>query len=479
MQEISDDLELFYENINFDLVDPLEKPSPSGTINLKYVFPLSTEVREKKKKGSDEVEIICEAATGGQKKIYKSRLVGQGVLLALAFMKDSTDLDEVEAFLRQAAISRSLKHPSIVETYDCGIDETYGPYMVMPWIEGDTLHEVLKNLRHGAVDYTSQFPLARLLTYFREICQAVSYAHSRDVIHLDLKPENVLINYLTDHAFLADWGLAQSFSPIGDGGIDPVLLNADQGDGILRGTPGYMSPEQIMENKLDVRTDIYQLGGILYAIIFHHCPVGGDDINEVLNKTLKGEIYVDEINKDILPYIGICKKAMDVKPDNRYSTVSEIIRDLDRISLTREIIEEKKSHRLKLNLLICFSAILVICSLTLFYHVIFNTNEGAFEIEDSAPQPQVNILEGLEKVDKENPETVKTAVPVWYTYIEEKLKGHPLLELRTEEVTAVPDWTREAPVILAPGPLAGRSLTASVETLLGEGGLAFFDAISL
>ena len=108
IQDTCDDLELFYESINFDLDDPLEKPSPSGTIKLKHVFPLSTEVREKQK-GREEVEIIFQAATGGQKNVFKSRLLSDNRLLAMAFMKDSSDLNDVESFMKEGNIAKVSK----------------------------------------------------------------------------------------------------------------------------------------------------------------------------------------------------------------------------------------------------------------------------------------------------------------------------------------------------------------------------------
>ena len=417
MQETAEDLELFYEDIDFDLIHSLEKPSPSGTINLKYVFPLSTEVRQKQC-GSDEAQILFESASGGQKRIYKSRLLSDGRLLGLAFMKDSQDLNEVEAFLHEATIARSLKHPNIVEVYDCGIDQQYGPYMVMPWIEGGTLQEVLKNLRNHVDDYVSQFPLSRLLKYFKEICSAVDHAHKKDIIHLDLKPENLLINYLTDKALVTDWGLAQFFKPIGN--IDPVMQLQDC-PGYLRGTPGYMSPEQIMELHCDKRTDIYQLGGILYAIIFHRCPVNGGNVEEVLSNTLAGDIYVDSLSEEIIPYVGICKKAMQIKPGERYSEVREIIDDLETIEQNFKLTRQLRARKTQIAAFSVLAVFMIMLGFALLYHFIFNVDSREFNVEQKEPPLQVDIMQDLKNFDNNSSEIVKSPVPQWYLFLEKQM----------------------------------------------------------
>jgi serine/threonine protein kinase len=374
----AEDLELFYDNLNFDLVDPLEDSGPSGTIKLKYVFPISTEMREKEE-GHDEVEIIEEVARGGQKRVFKSRLLRDDSLLALAFNKESSNLNEVESFLREARVTKLLKHPAILQVHDYGIDGLYGPYMVMPWIEGETLHAILKNKRYGSADYVSRYPLHKLLQYFSIVCQAVSFAHSQDVIHLDLKPENILIDHPSDRALVADWGLAKTFSPLGDDEVDPLLLNSESEVGLLRGTPGYMSPEQIMENQLDIRTDVYQLGAILYSVIFLHCPIAGDNVQDILTKTLQGEVYVDSISDDTLPYIGICKRAMDVNPDNRYNDVREILNDLKKVNLSIISKQERKKKRHRLNLAVAVMLFLV----TLLIVLLPLGTDGSSKLADS------------------------------------------------------------------------------------------------
>ena len=360
---MGNDLELFYDNLIFDLDDPLEK-RPSDTIKLKHVFPLSTEIREHAK-GHDDVQIMDEVASGGQKRVYKCRLLRNGKFLALAFNHGSSNLNRVESFFREARITKLLKHPAILEVYDYGIDETYGAYMAMPWVEGSTLQEILQKDRVEGEG--PAFALSKRLEYFIQVCQAISFAHSQDVIHLDLKPENILIDSVADQALVADWGLARSFSPLGIDEVDPLLLNSEIIEGVLEGTPGYMSPEQILGDILDVRTDVYQLGSILYAILFHGCPVEGDDVEEIFAKTLAGEIYVDDLRQEILPYVGICKKAMSKNPAERYGNVRQIMNDLEGAARVypQDMRAKEKRRNVSLGILVSILlTILVLCMLS-------------------------------------------------------------------------------------------------------------------
>lgn len=352
-----EDLEEFYENMDFEIVESFVASSPSGTIKLKHVFPMTAQARKDYDK-DDEVDLVELAGRGGQKVVYKGALHSDGRCLALAFMGETSDLDEVESFFREARIATSLKHPSIINTHNFGIDEQFGPYSVMDWVEGETLNHVLKKVRQGVAVYEQVFTLKKLSEYFLDICKAVSFAHSKDIIHLDIKPENILIDYDFDKAFLFDWGLAKAFSPLENFNIDPLLLNVDTKDGYFRGTPGYMPPEQITERTKNEKTDIYQLGALLYNMIFKHCPVEGDNVEEILNKTLAGEIFVENITREKMPLVAICKRAMSPNPDDRYPNVRAIIDEIKKI----EYVEPRKLKKYWLTALAALIPVIMVLS---------------------------------------------------------------------------------------------------------------------
>ena len=429
-----EDLLDFYESIDFEIVESFDTPSPSGTIKLKHVFPMTAEAREDSDK-DDRVDLVEIAGGGGQKIVCKGSLHSDGRDLALAFMKDSCDLDEVESFFREARIASSLKHPSIINTHNFGIDEQFGPYSVMDWIEGETLHHVLKKVRQGVPVYEQVFTLKKLTDYFLDICKAVSFAHSKDIIHLDIKPENILIDYDCDKSYLFDWGLSKAFSPLENYNIDPLLLNQDTKDGYFRGTPGYMPPEQITEQKKNEKTDIYQLGALLYTIIFKHCPVEGDDVKEVLEKTLRGDIYVDSLTKEKLPLISICKKAMNPDPEQRYPDVRTIINELKSLKV-KEPQSKKTFWHFALAALLPLAFILAS-----FSYIEEDEPYRRVEImelavpEKLAPSlnytspitmDDISLLEEFSHYEAEEDNTplflVDRPIPAWYRYLDKAIK---------------------------------------------------------
>ena len=424
-----EDLLEFYDSIDFEIVDSFETPSPSGTIKLKHVFPITEEARNKTDK-DDEVEILEIAGEGGQKIVYKGQLQSDSRFLGLALMNEVSDLDEVENFLREARISMSLRHPSIVPVHDFGIDEMYGPYIVMDWVEGETLNHILRKLRLGVDVYEEVFTLKKLLEYYLDIAKAVSFAHSKDIIHSDIKPENILIDYDKDKAFLFDWGVAKAFSPLENFNIDPVLLNNDTKAGYFRGTPGYMPPEQITEQKKNEKTDIYQLGALLYTLVFRHCPVEGDNVEEILEKTLAGEIFVDSLSKEILPLIKICKKAMSPDPDDRYNDVRSIINEVKEIKIKEA---KKKNYFLRHTCAALLPFILLISAFLFVDNETPVAMSEFVEVEQVLPQQEILVnsnnlltaqdialMEEFSHFEAENysePLSLSN-LPSWYSYLD-------------------------------------------------------------
>jgi serine/threonine-protein kinase len=154
---------------------------------------------------------------------------------------------------REARITGGLEHPGIVPVYDAGHDPAVGPYYVMRVLRQPTLHTVLSRLRGGDTQAVADYTLGRLLRQFIQICQAIDYAHSRGVVHCDLKPANILMGPFGE-VLVVDWGFAQRI------GEPPPMRG---------GTAGYMAPEQLdsRPNQVDGRTDVFALGAILYEIL--------------------------------------------------------------------------------------------------------------------------------------------------------------------------------------------------------------------
>jgi serine/threonine-protein kinase len=164
---------------------------------------------------------------------------------------------------REAAIIASLEHPNIVPVYDAGRDDSRGPFYVMRQLTQPSLDHVLTRLRSREPEAVREYTLGRLLRYFWQVCRALDFAHSRGVVHCDLKPANILLGDFGE-VLVVDWGLAQM---------------AEQRVRVRGGTPGYMAPEQYDPSvqRFDARTDVFALGAILYEIMTLRRAFASDD----------------------------------------------------------------------------------------------------------------------------------------------------------------------------------------------------------
>src|SRR2546422_2370728 len=160
-----------------------------------------------------------------------------------------------ERFLREIEIAAGLNHPHILPLYDSG-DAGASLYYVMPYLEGETLRDRLNRER--------QLPLEDALRITREVADALSYAHAHDVVHRDVKPENIL--FQAAHAVVSDFGIARAITAAAGGSLTAT--------GIAIGTPGYMSPEQASGGgPIDGRSDVYSLACVLYEMLAAQPPL--------------------------------------------------------------------------------------------------------------------------------------------------------------------------------------------------------------
>lgn len=288
-----------------------------------------------------------EIARGGMGKIFTAQdpHLEREVALKVSTVKDRA---EDSHFLREARVLANLAHPNIVPVHHIGADAQGRPFYSMKLVNGRTLQAVIKLLDARDAVTVATYTRQRLLEIFRKVCDAVSFAHAKGYIHRDLKPENVMIGEFGE-VLVMDWGLAKVFrrssntpEPGADDELGPETVP------FIEGTPKYMSPEQAegMFRGLDQRSDVYSLGGILYAILMHRAPVSGVSLNEVLEKVKKGETttmtlprrrnserdgykpsHLTESLPDALK--AITKKALARDRRDRYQTVDELIADVE------------------------------------------------------------------------------------------------------------------------------------------------------
>jgi len=255
--------------------------------------------------------------------------------VAMALLPDvsTRSKHELEQFLKEARITASLEHPNIVPVHDIGVDSAGSPFFTMKLLSGETLASILKRLGAGDPDALKTYTFETLMRIYQRICNGMAFAHSKGVIHLDLKPENIQIGEFGE-VLILDWGLARKIRP--QPLTKPPSMQATQRikrpapDEEVKGTPGYMAPEQIDgKNRFcSFYTDIYALGAILYAMVTFHDPVKQGDIRQMLRDTLSGNIERPSrrVNGREIPYgiEAVILKAMSLDPKNRYYSIREL-----------------------------------------------------------------------------------------------------------------------------------------------------------
>jgi serine/threonine protein kinase/formylglycine-generating enzyme required for sulfatase activity len=239
--------------------------------------------------------LVREIARGGMGQIYfgEDPQLKRNVAVKVSSVSEG---GEDPRFSKEAEVLAQLAHPNIVPIYNIGVDAQSRPFYSMKLIKGRTLQAVLNLIRDGDAAAIKDYPRATLLTIFRKVCDAMMFAHSKGILHRDLKPENIMVGEYGE-VLVMDWGLAKVLGEREEQGSSVTRVN-DTGDygmtmeGEVMGTPQYMSPEQAMGMvaELDQRSDIYSLGGILYAILTLRPPIDGTTLDEVLTKVKNGSI---------------------------------------------------------------------------------------------------------------------------------------------------------------------------------------------
>ncbi|MCM8527102.1 MAG: serine/threonine protein kinase, partial [Lentisphaeraceae bacterium] len=268
------------------------------------------------------------------KKIYRVSDSVSGRDIAMAVCKVREDSAEHDRFISEARLTALLQHPNIMPVYDIGLNKDKEPYFTMKLFEGGTLSDLIrKNTK------STQLDLDEILDCFLKVCDAVSYAHDKGVVHRDIKPDNILIGAFGE-VLLTDWGLArfvwQNDSKnvlMDDKILAQTYVEDSTCDGYVKGTPGYMAPEQIMSEfgEISEVSDVFSLGALLYFILSRgQAPFKSD---EILQKTLKGEYQpLSEFSNSqsiVAALQAVCEKCLSVKQEDRYSSVLELKQEIE------------------------------------------------------------------------------------------------------------------------------------------------------
>jgi serine/threonine-protein kinase len=243
-------------------------------------------------------------------------------------------------FLEEAKVTGQLEHPGIVPVYELVQPRKGQPCYAMRFVGGRTLADAITDYhRKRQAGAVGPLDLRQLLTAFVAICNAVAYAHSRGVLHRDLKPQNIALGDFGE-VLVLDWGLAKvvgkpeeptSLLPVSVGQIDS---REETRQGQVLGTPAYMAPEQA-EGRLelmDQRSDVYGLGAVLYQILTGEPPFGGSDTPEVLKHVVQEPLVPPRQRVAATPLAlqAVCLKALAKEREARYGSAGELAREVER-----------------------------------------------------------------------------------------------------------------------------------------------------
>ncbi|HNR33557.1 MAG TPA: protein kinase [Candidatus Hydrogenedentes bacterium] len=249
---------------------------------------------------------------------------------------DMLTVPVVARFMQEARITSQLEHPAIVPVYELGYRDDGSLYYTMKYVRGRTLQDVLNETR-------TLSDRLNLLTRFLDLCQAIAYAHSRNVIHRDIKPLNVMVGEFGETVVI-DWGIAKVLGKEDIHAKDIAMASTalQSGDtasltktvyGQAMGSPYFMAPEQAQGrvDKIDQRSDIYSLGAVLYTILSGRLPYLGLSANEFLKKVVNTPpVPIRQIQKDVPPELAaICERAMQRNPEDRYQTAKELADEIE------------------------------------------------------------------------------------------------------------------------------------------------------
>src|SRR4051794_27342691 len=261
---------------------------------------------------SGRYRLDAQIGAGGMSTVYKAfdMNLERRVAIKLLHREMSADSDQLERFRREARAVAQLSHPHIVGVIDAGEDENR-PYIVFEYVEGETLKDRIRRL--------GRLPVDESLAYAIEIARALGSAHAHEIVHRDVKPQNVLLD-VEGSAKVTDFGIARSLRDDG--------LTAD---GRVLGTTDYVSPEQALGHDVDGQSDIYSLGVVLYEMLTGDVPFHGENQISVAMKHVREDLPdIQQIRPEVsATTAAVLDRMTDKDLGHRYADVASLVADLE------------------------------------------------------------------------------------------------------------------------------------------------------
>lgn len=254
-------------------------------------------------------KIISKIGVGGMADVFKGEdtLLGRPVAVKILHSNFAGDDDFVARFKREAQAAGKLSHPNIVSMYDVGFDQGYH-YIVMEYIEGETLKEYITCHERISIDNAVKFTIA--------IAEGLEHAHAMGIVHCDIKPHNVLITK-QGRIKVTDFGIARAMNA----GTTMMYTNS------IMGSAHYLSPEQASGKPVNGSTDIYSLGAVLYEMLTGRVPYEGETPISVALKHVRERLIPPTRYNPSIPTLleAAVIKALAKRPEDRFSNITEMI----------------------------------------------------------------------------------------------------------------------------------------------------------